>query len=148
MLGPATPCLPDFRIKCNHSFEFMGVDFAGPIYYKVKNSLYKAYVLLFTCIIIIIIIINNFFFVVIIQYFKILQIVFRPKKLIIIILCLNICLYFFAFWKLFTFCIHVTSKNNRRYSKKSTENKCVCLKEVIWLMAMKMGLEMKNRSHI
>ena len=27
----------------------MGVDFAGPIYYKVKNSVYKAYVLLFTC---------------------------------------------------------------------------------------------------
>ena len=33
-------------------------------------------------IIIIIIIINTFFFVGIIQYFKILQIVFRPKKLI------------------------------------------------------------------
>ena len=32
LLGPATPCLPDFRIKCNHSFEFVGVDFAGPIY--------------------------------------------------------------------------------------------------------------------
>ena len=49
MLGPARPCFPDFRIKCNHSFEFVGVHFAGPIYYKVKNSVYKAYVLLFTC---------------------------------------------------------------------------------------------------
>ena len=49
LLGPATSCLPDFRIKCNHSFEFVGVDFAGPIYYKVKNSVYKAYLLLFTC---------------------------------------------------------------------------------------------------
>ena len=33
-------------------------------------------------IIIIIIIVNNFFFVGIIQYFKMLQIVFRPKKVI------------------------------------------------------------------
>ena len=49
LLGPATPCLPDFRIKWNHSLEFMGADFAGPIYHKVKNSVYKAYVLLFTC---------------------------------------------------------------------------------------------------
>ena len=46
--GPATPCLSDIRVKCNHSFEFVGMDFTGPIYYKVKNSVYKAYVLLFT----------------------------------------------------------------------------------------------------
>ena len=49
LLGPAIPCLPDFRVKCNHSFEFVGVVFAGIIYYLVKNSVYKACVLLFTC---------------------------------------------------------------------------------------------------
>ena len=42
----------------------------------------KLLLLLFIIIIIIIIIINNFFYVGIIQHFKILQIVFRPKKLI------------------------------------------------------------------
>ena len=30
LLEPATPSLPDFEVKCNHSFEFVGVDFAGP----------------------------------------------------------------------------------------------------------------------
>ena len=48
-LGLATPCLPDFKIKCNRNFKFVGVHFAGPIYYKVKKSIYKVYVLLFTC---------------------------------------------------------------------------------------------------
>ena len=48
LLGPATPCLSDIRINCNHSLEFVGVDFVGPIYYKVKNSVYKACLLLFT----------------------------------------------------------------------------------------------------
>ena len=48
LLGPATPCLPNFRIKCNQSFELVGAHFAGPIYYKVKSSVYKACVLLFT----------------------------------------------------------------------------------------------------
>ena len=47
-LGPANPCLSDYRVKCNHSFEFAGVDFAGPNYYNVKNSIYKACLLLFT----------------------------------------------------------------------------------------------------
>ena len=33
LLGPETPTLPEFRIKCNHSFEFVEVDYAGPIYF-------------------------------------------------------------------------------------------------------------------
>ena len=38
-------------------------------------------------------------------------------------------------------------KNNRKYSKTCTKNTYICLNEVIWLMAMKMRLKMKNRSH-
>ena len=49
LLGPATPCLPDFRVKCNHSFEFVGVVFAGIIYYLVKNSCIK---LVFYCLLV------------------------------------------------------------------------------------------------
>ena len=47
---PEVPSLPEFCVKCNHSFEFFGVDFAGLIYYKSRYKGYKAYdVLLFTC---------------------------------------------------------------------------------------------------
>ena len=35
--------------------------------------------------------------------------------------------------------------NNRRYSKKYTEKKCVCFND-IWSMAIKTGLKIKNRS--
>ena len=41
----------------------------------------------------------------------------------------------------------LSSKNNRRYSKKPTKNKYVCLNRVIRLITMKMKLKMKNRSH-
>ena len=41
----------------------------------------------------------------------------------------------------------LSSKNNRRPSKKYTKNRYVCLNEFIWLMTMKMRLKMKNRSH-
>ena len=41
----------------------------------------------------------------------------------------------------------LSSKNNTKYSKKCTKIKYVCLNEVIRLMAMKMRLKMKNRSH-
>ena len=40
----------------------------------------------------------------------------------------------------------LSSKNNRRYSKIYTKSKCVCLNDAIRLMAMKIRLEMKNRS--
>ena len=39
------------------------------------------------------------------------------------------------------------SKNNWRYSKKFTKNKCVCFNEVISLMTTKMRLKKKSRSH-
>ena len=48
LLEPEVPSLPEFRVKCNHSSEFVGVDFAGPIYYKSMHKVYKAYILLFT----------------------------------------------------------------------------------------------------
>ena len=58
------------------------------------------------------------------------------------------CGWTFAIWKSFAFFSStLSSKNNRRYSKKCTKNKYVCLKEAIWLMTMKMRLKMKNRSH-
>ena len=39
----------------------------------------------------------------------------------------------------------LSSKDNRRYSKKCAKNKYVYLNENIWLMAKKMRLKMKNR---
>ena len=44
-------------------------------------------------------------------------------------------------------CSFSLSKSNRRYSKKFTKNKYVCLNEVIWLMTMIKMLKIKNRSH-
>ena len=41
---------------------------------------------------------------------------------------------------------YLSSKDNRRYSKKCAKNKYVYLNEDIWLMAKKMRLKMKNRS--
>ena len=40
----------------------------------------------------------------------------------------------------------LSSKDNRRYSKKCAKNKYVYLNEDIWLMAKKMRLKIKNRS--
>ena len=40
----------------------------------------------------------------------------------------------------------LSSKDSRRYSKKCAKNMYVYLNEVIWLMTMKMRLNMKNRS--
>ena len=41
----------------------------------------------------------------------------------------------------------LSTKSNGRYSKKCTQNMFVCLNEVMWLMSMKMRLEMKDTSH-
>ena len=41
----------------------------------------------------------------------------------------------------------LSSKSDRRYSKKCIKSKCVCFDEVIWLMTMKMRPKMKNRSN-
>ena len=50
---PETPYLPSFRINCNHAFEHVGVDYAGPVFYKNVNKqsteLLKCSVLLITC---------------------------------------------------------------------------------------------------
>ena len=49
-LNPAeVAALPSFRISCEHAFENVGVDFAGPLHYKVSNhEVRKCYILLFT----------------------------------------------------------------------------------------------------
>ena len=49
LLGPESPSSPEFRVKCNHSFEFVGVNFAGLSCYKSRYKVYKAYILLFKC---------------------------------------------------------------------------------------------------
>ena len=51
LLPPETPCLPKFLVTCNHCFENVGIDYAGPIYYKevIDSSVSKCYILLFTC---------------------------------------------------------------------------------------------------
>ena len=41
----------------------------------------------------------------------------------------------------------VSSKNNKRHPKKCTKNKYVSFNKLVLLMAMKIRLEMKNRSH-
>ena len=38
-------------------------------------------------------------------------------------------------------------KNNKSYSKKCTKIQYVCVNKVIWLMTMKMSLNMKNMLH-
>ena len=44
------PRLPLFRTELSDSFVVTGVDFAGPVYYKItKSSIAKAYITLFTC---------------------------------------------------------------------------------------------------
>lgn len=49
LLRPETPLLPEFCVKCYYSFKFVGVDFAGSIYYKSQYKVYKAQVFLSTC---------------------------------------------------------------------------------------------------
>ena len=45
-----TAPLPTFRTEASRPFEFTGVDFAGPILYKVgKKEEAKAYIVIFTC---------------------------------------------------------------------------------------------------
>ena len=46
-----TPALPPFRIQFSSCFENVGLDYAGPLFYKdvVQNKMQKCYVLFFTC---------------------------------------------------------------------------------------------------
>ena len=48
--APTTAKMPSFRTEGNRPFEVTGVDFAGPLHYKIaKNEDGKCYVLIFTC---------------------------------------------------------------------------------------------------
>ena len=46
-----TPALPPFRIQFSSCFENVGLDYAGPLFYKdvVENKMQKCCVLFFTC---------------------------------------------------------------------------------------------------
>ena len=46
---PDCPSLPKFRLECNHAFENVGLDCAGPLFIKEKGNAQKCYILLFTC---------------------------------------------------------------------------------------------------
>jgi hypothetical protein len=41
--------LPDFRVRQAAPYSKVGVDFAGPLYYKDSSGMQKAYVALFSC---------------------------------------------------------------------------------------------------
>ena len=45
------------------------------------------------------------------------------------------------------FSFKLSSKNNKKCSKKCLKNKCVCFREIIWLILMKMKMKMKHISH-
>ena len=51
--SPETPYLSSFRINCSHAFDYVGVDYAGPVFCKNVNEqrteLLKCYILLITC---------------------------------------------------------------------------------------------------
>ena len=48
--APPQSMLPEFRAQLSDPFVVTGVDFAGPILYKIKKSTFgKSYVALFTC---------------------------------------------------------------------------------------------------
>ena len=48
--SPPTAMLPDFRVTESPPFSKVGVDFAGPLYYKDnKGEMSKCYIALFTC---------------------------------------------------------------------------------------------------
>ena len=53
LLPPCSPDLPSFRVAAEYSFQYTGVDFAGPLYvkeiYVTSSDLSKAYICLFTC---------------------------------------------------------------------------------------------------
>ena len=49
LLPPPTSTLPSFREEFTHPFATTGVDFAGPLNYKIKKNIKKAYITLFTC---------------------------------------------------------------------------------------------------
>ncbi|XP_065642478.1 uncharacterized protein LOC136074105 [Hydra vulgaris] len=50
LLAPLTADLPKYQTKSKYPFETIGLDFAGPIEYKVSKECYKkSYIVLYTC---------------------------------------------------------------------------------------------------
>ena len=53
LIPPKEPSLPSFRISYNYPLKNIGIDYAGPIYYKEKSDLshimQKCYILLIAC---------------------------------------------------------------------------------------------------
>ena len=50
LLAPLTADLPKYRTKSKYPIETIGLDFAGPIEYKVSKECYKkSYIVLYTC---------------------------------------------------------------------------------------------------
>ena len=47
--APAKAALPEFCTQVSRPFQCTGIDFAGPLKYKVNKREEKAYVLMFTC---------------------------------------------------------------------------------------------------
>ena len=47
--SPLTSNMPKFRTEANQPFEVTGVDFAGPLRYRIGKKEGKCYVLIFTC---------------------------------------------------------------------------------------------------
>ncbi len=48
--NPKTEQLPDFRVREEHPFTSVGIDFAGPLYVRSDgNAMSKVYITLFTC---------------------------------------------------------------------------------------------------
>ena len=49
----STPQLLDYRVQCNHAFEVVGIDYAGPLFckdiFRSNDDVHKCYILLFTC---------------------------------------------------------------------------------------------------
>ena len=49
----ATPELPNYRVQCNHAFEVVGIDQAGPLFctdiFSPNSDVHKCYTLLLTC---------------------------------------------------------------------------------------------------
>ena len=49
--GPPPPPLPEFRVKEDPAFTYMGVDFAGPLFVRNGPSSSKVWICLFTCLV-------------------------------------------------------------------------------------------------
>ena len=53
VIPPETPSLPKFRIDYSYPYQNIGLDYAGPIYYKsadnLKRKMSKGYFLIITC---------------------------------------------------------------------------------------------------